>query len=625
MSGTSSKASNVGLDSENGLEGSGRSTHPELESGQEVVNEGGKPRLAKESEGGKREVNIPHRSFRTNFAHSFDTGDNPRRVARVYRNHDSGNEQEGLKTSQLTSNGSDSNPAEMLPQSEASFYSQDSDKYSDISSFNSEEKELVSNQWADGKEDFTPSDTHIKEELRSDVASVVEDLPQDTSLLSAIEVYLDDFPAEGLRQTLGRSALTRLKVERMRELTTFFQSFTEIVQSGSREDLREYVISPLFRYLAKGRWQVTMWFRIDELDYRCPQNQDTGLISQSQSGSLTPLGVLVDKTKTFEWVLCRQMGFLKPKDIKSLHTLYLTEFHYTDADVPWQMFRRRAAYNIRGRWYSIRAFRMAILKFLGVLRSLPQDVFPNPPIPPPKLGPDPNRLLLIYKKLVVNQKITVYIGATAWAEKCLQDQKLLKTAGKKLFGKLLPIEETEKELEENCELFFRTWARSQLFSTEDGENPLPENWQEIHDSLGQMCWLYASYSLTYKLPKKDLDYCTVMDRRKLKLSNFLKGSQPPNKTDQASSSKSKLNPTGTKKSPTGTNPSQEPGLVSESSNSPEPDEFDNSLVSLSDLPQIETMLCYYFSDEEWFSRQDYSEQLSLSPNVSTRAASDPVD
>ncbi|KAL5319734.1 hypothetical protein ACEPPN_012790 [Leptodophora sp. 'Broadleaf-Isolate-01'] len=659
MSGTSSKASNVGLNSEKGLGGSDKSTNPGVQSGQEVVNGSDSPPSFEESKGTKREVNIPFRTFGTNFARSFDAGDTPRLGASVHNNHDYGNGQESLmKTSQKTSNGTtreelhqnqDEHASDSsVPQSETSFHSQDSDNYSDISTLSSDEKESVTDHWLDGKEYFTPSDTHIEEEFKSNVGNVAEDLPQDTSLLAAIKEHLDldaDFLSEGLKQAPESSVLTRLKVKRMKELTTFFNSFTRIVQSGSREDLGEWVLNPLFRYVAgtKGTGHdvipvidlgdlktiVEELFSsfIDELEDRCPQNRIAGMIPQAQSESFTPSGTLNDKRKMFHWSLCRKMGFLRIEGFESLHTIRLMGSTWKDdfGIRVLRKFRHRAPCNTKGRWCHIKSCRMAFKEYFDTIKKNPTYFSRPQTLVNDSLDFACLSLPLDYAEELAVCHMAIYLGATACVAQSLQAQSSLISKYKKLFGKGMPdilAGFRQRNNGDDSKMMFKVASTKVLNLLRTGRHhDMPYMWYASHDNLGRPCWIHHQYyCLTYKRPtaKMSLSY---MDKHEPALTTTCRSTQTSDDSGMVSSPKPKPKPKPAKRAKVmkfsqKAQPQDKIENIQEPSYEPEPDEVDNSLVLLSDLPRIDTMLCY-FSDEEWFLQQGYSDQLPLPLNVAT--------
>ncbi|KAH7393382.1 hypothetical protein BKA64DRAFT_675984 [Cadophora sp. MPI-SDFR-AT-0126] len=189
----------------------------------------------------------------------------------------------------------------------------------------------------------------------------------------------------------------QLQISRMNEMRTFFNHFTETVQSGPRNELALLITHLYFPLIAQKNGMgsdVVSALSLDDLRtvmqditrdsddlkavVRTNSSSSFGKLEdphpvyssiQSNSKSFIPTGATDVKKEMFHWVLSRQLGPLRPMSMVNMHILHPTDFHCRLTRTSSSWHRKRGPFNIRFRWYSFRAYRILIEKYFDSLKK----------------------------------------------------------------------------------------------------------------------------------------------------------------------------------------------------------------------------------------------------------------
>ncbi|PVH78649.1 hypothetical protein DL98DRAFT_533748 [Cadophora sp. DSE1049] len=487
-------------------------------------------------------------------------------------------------------------------QSEKSFNDGDGEFSGETPASSPDEKPSVNGDWSQGTKSSTSSDTQAVVSWKTKTIPGATELTQDMSTLTLNKGSQGpnaDSVGEASNETIedSLSGDVRLKVQqrisRMNEVKTFFERFKETVQSGQRNELVSFELHsnyPLINQKDGIGDDVMSALSLEDLETVIEEisrsfddlkvvvadisSSSVGTLKDPRPGyrsikltsmSFTPVGALKEKDHKkmmCHWVLSRQMGVLRQVSMKTSHMLQPMNLNDRLTTGSSYCHRTRGPFNIRGRWYSIRAYRILMEKYFDGLKK---GLFSGP--------------MLTYDPLPPN------------CDKWWLEQTFLQH---------YPPEHSRPHYE--------------LHSID-----LPDDWQEIHDSSGCLCWVnHEFYFLTYKRPRTTRTAESVEEKRNRKVALIVSRSPRKAKSqcrpDQTSSSQ--LECENVMKSPqhSATQPEAAHGLGPGNDTI---DTNDRSRVLLTTLPNITNMLGY-LSEEDWFKEQDDSDNSPLLPNDVSR-------
>lgn len=303
------------------------------------------------------------------------------------------------------------------------------------------------------------------------------------------------------------------QISRMNEVKAFFERSTGAVQSGQRNKLVPFVLHTDYPLINSNdgigdtilsALSLTELVNIVEEVSRSSEELAivVARISQSNVGALedfrpgyrnikltsmsfNPVGALRDSTYTkmmCHWDLSRQIGLLRPLTTEKLHILQPMDLNGRLTAGSSYCHKARRTFNIRGRWYSIQAYRAIMREYLNGFKS---GRFPEPAYDPLPRNYDKWLVEQKFLKAALGVNIAKRISATGWADRSRNFGTMLMNEYRKLCTSHMEVNyliDLYNNAEHNGDMNKALSVRALKLLHEQHRIDLPVNWQEIHTS-----------------------------------------------------------------------------------------------------------------------------------------------
>ena len=536
-----------------------------------------------------------------------------------------------------------------ITQSEKSFNVEDGEFWSETSASSPDELS-VNYGWSQGAKLVHSRDTKAMVLWKAKWVPRVKDSTQDMSSLNPSKGHHNssmDLGSEASKETtensLSGDAKLKLhrQINRVKEVKAFFERFTGAVQSGQRNELVPLVLHtdyPLIKSKDGIGATVLSALSLTELvnivEEVSRSSDELAIvvahISQSNIGTLedfrpgyrnikltsmsfTPVGALKDSTYTkmmCHWVLSRQMGLLRPVTMEKLHILQPIDLNGRLTTGCSYCHRLRGPFNIRGRWYSIQAYRATMREYSVGLKT---GRFPEPAYDP--LPRDYDKCLLEQKFLEASLDLNIAkrISATGWENRSRKFGTMLMNEYRNLCTSDMEVNyliDLYNNAEHNGIMNKALSIRALKLLHEQHKIDLPGDWQKYLDISGRLCWVnHEFYSLTYRRPTiaRTAEAVESTRNRRLALivSRIPRKAKLQGRLDQTSSSNKEYGDIAKAMENIANQPQRTFGL------GPGDDTIDRSQLLVTTLPSV-TNIIDYAPEEDSATKPDDSDDSPTS-------------